>query len=166
MKRTLGYMILVLILCTACGQEPEDRYDEGYQAGYAGALAEAGGEKAGGVTISGSFTAMVRDVIPDYCLDDTTPQVAVVTLFQDAPFALYVGEELGAELEVGTAYVFEIEEKTVQGISPETLAALYAGDPAAAVPLFHLRVSGVRPAGEGEYGLEDSQLTFKAANVP
>lgn len=49
-------------------------------------------------TIGGSFTATVRDVIPDYCLDDTTPLVAVVTEFQSQPFTVYVGEELGKKL--------------------------------------------------------------------
>ena len=60
-------------------------------------------------TVSGSFTVEVRDVIPDYCLDDITPSVAIVTEFQSYPFTLYVGEEIGSQLEIGKVYVFTIK---------------------------------------------------------
>ena len=63
------------------------------------------------VRIGGSFTATVWDLIPDYCLDDTTLQVAVVTCFQSGPFTLFLGEEQVKQLKVGAQYVFEIAEK-------------------------------------------------------
>ena len=59
--------------------------------------------------ISGEFTVGVRDVIPDYCLDNVTPCVALVTEFQSYPFTIYVGEEIGAQLENETQYVFSID---------------------------------------------------------
>lgn len=175
MKRMYGWIVpaMILTLCTACGQETADRYDEGYQAGYANAesqyekgyqagyadaLTAAEKETAESVTISGSFTATVRDVIPDYCYDNTTLSVAVVTCYQDGPFALFVGEELAATLKVGEIYVFEIQEKTVQGITE----ALYDHDPKAAVPHFNLRISSVRLAEEGDYGVISSHLTYEA----
>lgn len=43
---------------------------------------------------------MVRDIIPNYCLDDTTPTVAVLTLFQDSLFTIYVGEEMESQLVI------------------------------------------------------------------
>mgnify|MGYP006922408958 CR=1 FL=1 len=46
--------------------------------------------------------------MPDYGLDDTTPRVAVVTLFQLPPFTLPVGE-LAPELTVGETYVFTLD---------------------------------------------------------
>lgn len=79
-------------------------------------------------TISGSFTVIVRDVIPDYTLDDTTPTVAVVTQFQGSPFTLYVGEEIGRQLEKDEAYVFTIQAFEVAGtkeaLQKKTLASI------------------------------------------
>lgn len=60
-------------------------------------------------TVSGSFTVGVRDVIPDYCSDNVTPNVAVVTEFQSYPFTIFVGEEIGSQLEAGEIYVFTIK---------------------------------------------------------
>ena len=83
-KKCLLLLLAVLLLCS-CGVQDTPAPDP------QPAPAES-------CTIGGSFTATVRDVIPDYCLDDTTPLVAVVTEFQSQPFTVYVGEELGKKL--------------------------------------------------------------------
>ncbi len=110
------------------------------------------------VLISGTFTATVRDLIPDYVVDDTTLHVAVVTPFQDAPFALYVGD-LAEQLETGEIYVFEVEPKEVE----ITLQEYKRGIPffSEAVERYHLTVSGFRVAGEEDYGLETTRLVFE-----
>ena len=76
-KKCLLLLLAVLLLCS-CGVQDTPAPDP------QPAPAES-------CTIGGSFTATVRDVIPDYCLDDTTPLVAVVTEFQSQPFTVYVG---------------------------------------------------------------------------
>ena len=83
-KKCLLLLLAVLLLCS-CGVQDTPAPDP------QPAPAES-------CTIGGSFTATVRDVLPDYCLDDTTPLVAVVTAFQSPPFTVYVGEELGKKL--------------------------------------------------------------------
>ena len=40
------------------------------------------------MVISGTFTATVRSLMPNYVLDDFSPLTAVVTQFQDSPFTL------------------------------------------------------------------------------
>ena len=117
------------------------------------------GEETVLVSISGGFTAQVRALIPGYILDGTTPQVAVVTLFQDGPFTLYVGE-LAEQLEVGETYVFEVEPKK----NVEITAEEYENGvpyPDEAIDRYGLRISGFRAAEEGERGLEVSRLAFK-----
>lgn len=61
-KKCLLLLLAVLLLCS-CGVQDTPAPDP------QPAPAES-------CTIGGSFTATVRDVIPDYCLDDTTPLVA------------------------------------------------------------------------------------------
>lgn len=118
MKRILYTVLMAVFLftaCSACGRNASQQYDEGYQKGYEDGcnLVDKGSDSS--VVIRGSFTAMVRDVIPDYVSDDTTPQVAVVTLFQEEPFTVYVGEENGRMLEAGQIYTFEVAETKVEG---------------------------------------------------
>lgn len=111
------------------------------------------------VRISGDFTATVRHLIPDYVLDGTTPQMAVVTLFQDCPFTLHVGD-LAEQLEEGETYVFEIAPK--EGV--EITAEQYEhGVPFAdvAISQYGLRVSGFRVAEESDYGLDADHLVFE-----
>ncbi len=65
------------------------------------------------VSIKGSFVGTVRYLIPDYCMDDTTLSIAVVTPFQSCPFTIYVGE-LAKQLVEDQTYVFEIQEKEAE----------------------------------------------------
>ena len=111
-------------------------------------------------TISGSFTATVRDVIPDYCLDDTTPLVAVVTEFQSQPFTVYVGEELGKKLleeQNGQPLVFTVTPLTVDR-SREEVQKLST---ASLLREFNLQITDCRPAEDGELGLESLHLTIE-----
>lgn len=111
-------------------------------------------------TVSGSFTATLRDVIPDYCLDDVTPCVALVSDFQSYPYTVFVGEELGAELDKQPqpeVYVFSIDPVTVN-CSKEELDSLYTSSLVWEIP--GLRITDVRPAEENELGLNSLQLTI------
>lgn len=107
--------------------------------------------------ISGSFTATVRDIIPDYVLDDTTPLMGVLTLFQDTPFTVYLGENLVSKVEIGETYVFTIETVSVEDSVDEVMSM--------SVPsLFYtygLKIVDVRPAEESETGLDSLGLSFE-----
>lgn len=111
------------------------------------------------VSISGEFTATVRELIADYTLDAETPQVAVVTQFQDGPFTLFVGE-LAADLEVGGTYNFAVVPAEGVEISPEDYAA-GVPSPEVAIPLYHLRIAGASAAGEEDWGLEGRSLQWE-----
>lgn len=105
------------------------------------------------VLISGSFPATVRDLIPDYSLNETTLNVAVISLFQCGPFTVYVGEEMAAELQVGETYVFEIVEMEVEKVTNST-------DPQTVIPLYHLRIKSARIAEESERGLGGPDIIY------
>lgn len=108
--------------------------------------------------VSGSFTVGVRDVIPDYCLDDFTPNVAVVTEFQSYPFTLYVGEEIGRQLEIGQVYVFTIEPIIVD-FPKEYLEKLELSSLVWDLPGF--KITDFRLANDDELGLESLRLTIE-----
>ncbi|HKM03137.1 MAG TPA: hypothetical protein VJZ04_00855 [Lachnospiraceae bacterium] len=111
------------------------------------------------VKLQGSFVVKVRDVIPDYCLDEVTPQIAVVTCFQESPFLIYLGQEMASQLTVGESYVFEIEEMDVGVISKE-VANTYPPGPSVSIPLYNLRIADIRIAEQDEGGLESINLRY------
>lgn len=108
--------------------------------------------------VSGSFTVGVRDVIPDYCLDDFTPNVAVVTEFQSYPFTVYVGEEIGRQLEIGQVYVFTIEPIVVD-FPKEYLEKLELSSLVWDLPGF--KITDFRLANDDELGLASLRLTIE-----
>ena len=110
------------------------------------------------VTVSGAFTVGVRDVIPDYCFDDVTPNIAVVTEFQSYPFTIFVGEEIGRQLKVGEVYVFTIEPIVVES-SKEYLEKLNLSSLVWELPDFE--ITDFRLANENELGLESLRLTIE-----
>lgn len=112
------------------------------------------------VNISGDFTVTVRALIPDYTGDDFTPRVAVVTLFQDTPFTVYVGEEFADALEVGKHYVFEIKEQEIGKIKKEDFE-INNPEPKVMLPTYHLQVVSIREAKTDEIGLESNHLQFE-----
>ena len=109
-------------------------------------------------TVSGSFTVCVRDVIPDYCMDDVTKNVAVVTEFQSNPFTVFVGEEIANQLEIGQNYVFTINpikvDEAKEDLEEMSLASLVWELPGFEVAEFRL-------ANENELGLESLTLTIE-----
>jgi len=108
--------------------------------------------------IEGSFCVMVRDVIPDYCLDDFTPQVAIVTEFQSSPYTVYLGEDLASKVEPGKAYVFTIESKEIGEISEDLLDNYI--NPVKALYEYNARIESIRPAEKEEWGLEGPILKY------
>lgn len=108
-------------------------------------------------TISGSFTVCVRDVIPDYCMDNVTKNVAVVTEFQSNPFTVFVGEEIANQLEIGQNYVFTINpievDEAKEDIEGMSLASLVWELP-------EFEITEFRLANEDELGLESLTLTI------
>ena len=108
--------------------------------------------------VSGSFTVGVRSVIPDYCFDDVTPNVAVVTEFQSYPFTLYVGEEIASQLEVGEIYVFTIKPIEVE-YSKEYLTSMDLSSLVWELPGFE--ITDFRLANDNELGMESLCLTIE-----
>lgn len=109
-------------------------------------------------TVSGSFTVCVRDVIPDYCLDGVTLNVAIVTEFQSYPFTLFVGEEIGSQLEIGEIYVFTIKPMVVD-YTKEYLKGLNLSSLVWELP--QMEITDFRLANEDELGLESLRLTIE-----
>ena len=109
-------------------------------------------------TVCGSFTVGVRDVIPDYCSDNVTPNVAVVTEFQSYPFTIFVGEEIGSQLEAGEIYVFTIKPIVVD-YPKEYLEGMKLSSLVWELPDFE--ITDFRLANENELGLESLCLTIE-----
>ena len=109
-------------------------------------------------TVSGSFTVCVRDVIPDYVFDDTTPAVAVVTEFQDYPFTIFVGGEIGKELVTGENYVFTIAPVVVDA-AKEDLEKKDISSLLQELPQY--KITDFRLATADELGLESRNFTFE-----
>ena len=107
--------------------------------------------------ISGEFTVEVRDVIPDYCMDDITPCVAIVTEFQSYPFTIYVGEEIGSQLQKNNQYVFSIEPVEVN-YSMEELQEMNLSS--LVWEINEIKITKFRLTQEDEWGLDSLQLTF------
>ena len=147
MKKYIKIIILLaLSLCViSCGKS---------EINEVGATIE---EDVSRTIISGEFTVGVRDVIPDYCLDNVTPCVALVTEFQSYPFTIYVGEEIGAQLENETQYVFSIDpievNYSVEELQKMNLSSLVW-------EISGLKITGCRLAEEDELGLDSLQLSF------
>ena len=113
--------------------------------------------------ITGDFVVMVRDIIPDYCLDNITPTVAVVTLFQDGPFTIYVGEEMASQLEKNELYKFTIEEQEIGMIDKESFDKDYL-DPKSVLPLYNLKIKSIEKAPDEEAGLDSIHLIYEAVD--
>ena len=123
-KRATIVLGLVLILTlVGCGNnaqssdahnaEYEEGYAAGYEAGYNDGKQQMTESQKHFAQFSGSFTATVEQLLPDYyALPGKT--VAVVHFFQDRPFLLHFQKDLTGELIEGTAYVFEFETFEVE----------------------------------------------------
>ncbi len=135
--------LLLIFAITACANDVED---------------EKLPQTVEKTTISGSFTVCVRDVIPDYVFDNTTPSVAIVTQFQSPPFTLRVGADIGSKLEKGKQYVFTIEPFTVE-YPKELVKQMDISSLENEFPDF--RVTDFRFADKGETGMSSLCLTIE-----
>ena len=154
MGRVLCFVLaLSLFGCGTNAQSSDARdanYEEGYTAGYAAGYHD-GKEQAAGkdkrfAQFSGSFTATVEQLLPDYyALPGKT--IAVVHFYQDKPFLLRFQKDLTDELVEGTAYVFEFETFEVE--LPEDEENLSISD-----YMYSINVTSYRVAEENELGSE------------
>ena len=114
------------------------------------------------VQIEGAFVAKVRDILPNYVLDDTTPNTLVVTMFQDGPFFISTGSlgDLVETVEVEKVYVFEIKPKII-GTFNESELDYTALSPDIAMSLYHLQVENIYEVDDEEmYSRNDKQLRY------
>lgn len=109
--------------------------------------------------IEGSFTVTVRELIPDYCYDESTLNCAVVTYFQDEPFIIYVGNDASEILEVGKQYTFTIQPKSIGEIEESLVGKELTYLEAQA---FYGRIDfeNIKEATEDELGLGGSNITI------
>jgi len=147
MKKTVLLLLLVFVVMGigACGKVEQE-------------LVENPGINQETSTISGSFTVYVQDVLPDYIVDDFSPNVAYVTEFQNTAFAFYVGSEIGSQLKKGKAYVFTIEPVAVN-CSKDFLESLDLSQLVNLVP--YTAIKDFRLATDDEIGLESLRLTVE-----
>ena len=94
---------------------------------------------------SGSFTATVEQLLPDYCaLPGKT--IAVVHFFQTAPFLLRFQEDMTGKLVEGTVYVFEFKTFEVEIPADEE-------NPDISDYMYSIDITNCRVAEENEIGL-------------
>lgn len=153
-----GFVCIALILASFYSAGCHSAYRKGYQSGYEEAYwngradGQAHSEKGYKAIVMGEFAASVLAVLPHANFAHLAADTAVVTEFQsDEPFCLYVGEEIAESLEVGGIYVFQIEEKQVEGVRLSDALSEGPLDTPETVHAYHLRTESVRPAKEGEY---------------
>ena len=129
MKKIIAMVLcLVLVFSLAgCGNNDQSsdthdaNYEEGYTAGYEVGYNDGKQQMTDPqkcyAQFSGSFTATVEQLLPDYCaLPGKT--IAVVHFFQDKPFLLRFREDMTGKLVEGTVYVFEFK---LNGTAEEAL---------------------------------------------
>ena len=163
-KRATIVLGLVLILTlVGCGNnaqssdahnaEYEEGYAAGYEAGYNDGKQQMTESQKHFAQFSGSFTATVEQLLPDYyALPGKT--VAVVHFFQDRPFLLHFQKDLTGELIEGTAYVFEFETFEVELPDDEK-------NPNISDYMYSINVTSYRVAEDDELGLEGKMPTVE-----
>lgn len=163
-KRATIVLGLVLILTlVGCGNnaqssdahnaEYEEGYAAGYEAGYNDGKQQMTESQKHFAQFSGSFTATVEQLLPDYyALPGKT--VAVVHFFQDKPFLLHFQKDLTGELIEGTAYVFEFETFEVELPDDEE-------NPNISDYMYSINVTNYRVAEDDELGLEGKMPTVE-----
>ena len=163
-KRATIVLGLVLILTlVGCGNnaqssdahnaEYEEGYAAGYEAGYNDGKQQVTESQKHFAQFSGSFTATVEQLLPDYyALPGKT--VAVVHFFQDRPFLLHFQKDLTGELIEGTAYVFEFETFEVELPDDEE-------NPNISDYMYSINVTNYRVAEDDELGLEGKMPTVE-----
>ena len=153
-------LILTLVGCgnnaqssDAHNAEYEEGYAAGYEAGYNDGKQQMTESQKHFAQFSGSFTATVEQLLPDYyALPGKT--VAVVHFFQDRPFLLHFQKDLTGELIEGTAYVFEFETFEVELPDDEE-------NPNISDYMYSINVTNYRVAEDDELGLEGKMPTVE-----
>ena len=131
----------------------EAGYSAGYEKGYQEGMQQAAGKEKRFARFSGSFTATVEQLLPDYCaLPGKT--VAVVHFFQDMPFLLRFQEDLTGKLIEKTPYVFSFEPFEVELSDDEK-------DPDIADHMYSIHVTDYRAAEENELGSASKMPTVE-----
>lgn len=157
----LGLMLVLTL--AGCGNkaqssdtrnaEYEEGYAAGYEAGYHDGEQQVTGNEKRFAQFSGSFTATVEQLLPDYyALPGKT--VAVVHFFQDRPFLLHFQKDLTGELIEGTSYVFEFETFEVELPDDEE-------NPDISDYMYSINVTSYRVAEDDELGLEGKMPTVE-----
>ena len=165
MKKIIAMVLcLVLVLSlVGCGNKDQSsdthdaNYEEGYMAGYEAGYNDGKQQmtesKKCFAQFSGSFTATVEQLLPDYyALPGKT--IAVVHFFQDRPFLLRFQEDLTGKLVEGTSYVFEFKTFEVELPSDKE-------DPNILDHMYSIDVTDYRVAEDGELGLESKTPTIE-----
>ena len=131
----------------------EEGYTAGYEAGYNDGKQQMTENKKCFAQFSGSFTATVEQLLPDYCaLPGKT--IAVVHFFQTAPFLLRFQEDMTGKLVEGTVYVFEFKTFEVELPADEE-------NPDISDYMYSIDVTNYRVAEESEIGLESKTPTVE-----
>ena len=156
------YLVLILLL-VGCGNNDQSsdthdtNYEEGYtagnEAGYNDGKQQMTEYKKYFAQFSGSFTATVEQLLPDYyALPGKT--IAVVHFFQDRPFLLHFQEDLTGKLVEGTSYVFEFKTFEVELPADEE-------NPDISDYMYSVDVTNYRVAEDSELGLDSITPTVE-----
>ena len=163
-KMIAGILCLVLALSLSgcgtnaqssdtCNANYEEGYTAGYEAGYHDGKQQVTGNEKRFAQFSGSFTATVEQLLPDYCaLPGKT--IAVVHFFQDKPFLLRFREDMTGKLVEGTVYVFEFKTFEVELPADEE-------NPDISDYMYSIDVTNYRVAEDSELGLDSITPTVE-----
>ena len=165
MKKIIAMVLcLVLVFSLAgCGNNDqssdthdanyEEGYTAGYEAGYNDGKQQMAENKKYFAQFSGSFTASVEQLLPDYfALPGKT--IAVVHFFQTAPFLLRFREDMTGKLVEGTVYVFEFKTFEVELPTDEK-------NPDISDYMYSIDVTNYRVAEDSELGLDSITPTVE-----
>jgi len=115
------------------------------------------------VTVSGSFTAAVRAVLPDYQTDDTTLRAAVIQLNNDEMFVMKIAPEVCRLLTANETYTFLVDEQTVT--VPDRKLLLEDNKLSADIlKQQYIAVGSVRAPRNDESGVHSTRLTYKESD--
>ena len=165
MKKIIAMVLcLVLVFSLAgCGNNDqssdthdanyEEGYTAGYEVGYNDGKQQMAENKKYFAQFSGSFTASVEQLLPDYfALQGKT--IAVVHFFQDKPFLLRFQEDMTGKLVEGTVYVFEFKTFEVELPADEE-------NPDISDYMYSIDVTNYRVAEDSELGLDSITPTVE-----
>ncbi len=165
MKKIIAMVLcLVLVFSLAgCGNNDqssdthdanyEEGYTAGYEVGYNDGKQQMAENKKYFAQFSGSFTASVAQLLPDYfALPGKT--IAVVHFFQDKPFLLRFQEDMTGKLVEGTVYVFEFKTFEVELPADEE-------NPDISDYMYSIDVTNYRVAEDSELGLDSITPTVE-----